>query len=71
MAQCLNTLLTALHLFRDMIIIGKESTIVFSAIERKLKEKAILRQQAYYLKIKQRVMAYSEIWRLCEFSIVK
>ena len=29
----LNTLLTALHLLRDMIIIGKESTIVFSAID--------------------------------------
>ena len=27
----LNTLLTALHLFRDMIIIGKESSIAFSA----------------------------------------
>ena len=30
----LNTLLTALHLFRDMIIIGKESTIAFSAIDK-------------------------------------
>ena len=48
----LNTLLTALHLFRDMSLIGKESTIVFSAIDKlvalfhnlkKLKEKAILR----------------------------
>ena len=35
--QCsplLNTHLTALHLFRDMIIIGKESTIAFSAIDK-------------------------------------
>ena len=30
----LNTLLTALHLFRDMIIIEKESTIAFSAIDK-------------------------------------
>ena len=39
MAQCppsLNTLLTALlpHLFPDMIMIGKESTIAFSAIDK-------------------------------------
>ena len=37
MAQCppfLNTLLTALHLFCDMILIGKESTIAFSAIDK-------------------------------------
>ena len=37
MAQCpLNTLLTALlfHLFRDMIMIGKESIIAFSAINK-------------------------------------
>ena len=34
-AQCPPyTLLTALHLFRDMIIIGKESTIVFRAIDK-------------------------------------
>ena len=26
-----NTLLTALHLFRDMVMIGKESSIAFSA----------------------------------------
>ena len=30
----LNTLLTALHRFRDMIIIKKESTIAFSAIDK-------------------------------------
>ena len=30
----LNTLLTTLHVFRDMIIIGKESTIAFSAINK-------------------------------------
>ena len=30
----LNTLLTALHLFRDMIIIIKELTIAFSAIDK-------------------------------------
>ena len=30
----LNTLLTALHIFRDMILIGKKSTIVFSAIDK-------------------------------------
>ena len=30
----LNTLLTALCLFRDMILIGKESTLVFSAIDK-------------------------------------
>ena len=30
----LNTLLIALHLFRDMIIIGKESCIAFSAIDK-------------------------------------
>ena len=30
----LNTLLTALHLFGDMIIIGKELTIAFSAIDK-------------------------------------
>ena len=29
-----NTLLTALHLFRDMIIIRKESTIAFNAIDK-------------------------------------
>ena len=29
----LNTLLTALHLFRDMIITGEESTVVYSAID--------------------------------------
>ena len=36
MAQCppLNTLLTALHLFRGMIIIVKESSIAFSAIDK-------------------------------------
>ena len=35
MAQCpLNTLLTALHLFRNMNIIGKEATIAFSAIDK-------------------------------------
>ena len=34
MAQRLNTLLTVLHLFRDMIIIGKESSIAFSAIDK-------------------------------------
>ena len=33
-APPLNTLLTALHLFRDMIIIEKESTIAFNAIEK-------------------------------------
>ena len=33
-ACILNTLLRALHLFRDMIIIGKESTIAFSAIDK-------------------------------------
>ena len=30
----LNTLLTVLHLFCDIIVIGKESTIVFSAIDK-------------------------------------
>ena len=35
----LNTLLTALHPFRDMIIIRKESTIVFSAIDNYFKKK--------------------------------
>ena len=30
----LNTLQTALHLFRDMIIIGKDSTIAFSATDK-------------------------------------
>ena len=41
----LNTLLTALHLFCDMIITGKESSIAFSAFYnlKTLKEKAILR----------------------------
>ena len=37
MAQCpppLNTLLTALDLFRDIFIIAKESTIAFSAIDK-------------------------------------
>ena len=29
-----NTLLTALYLFREMIMIGKESTIAFSAIDK-------------------------------------
>ena len=32
----LNTLLTSLHLFRDMIIMGKESTIAFNAIDELL-----------------------------------
>ena len=30
----LHMLLTALHLFRDMIIIKKESTIAFSAVDK-------------------------------------
>ena len=30
----LNTLLTAFHLFRDMIIIGKNSAIAFSSIDK-------------------------------------
>ena len=30
----LNTLLTTLHVFCDMIIIGKESTIAFSTIDK-------------------------------------
>ena len=30
----LNTVLTSLHLFRDMIPIRKESSIVFSAIDK-------------------------------------
>ena len=34
MPSPLNTLLTALHLFRVIIIIGKESTIAFSAIDK-------------------------------------
>ena len=29
-----NTLLTVLHLFCDMIILGQESTIAFSAIDK-------------------------------------
>ena len=33
-ACILHTLLRALHLFRDMIIIGKESTIAFSATDK-------------------------------------
>ena len=48
----LNTLLTTLHLFRDMMIIGKESAIAFSAIDKS--EKAILRQ--YYQKVKRKVI---------------
>ena len=30
----LNTLLTTLYLFGDMMLIGKKSTIVFSAIDK-------------------------------------
>ena len=34
LAPALNTLLTALHLFRDMIMTRKESTIAFSAMDK-------------------------------------
>ena len=34
MAQRPNTLLTVLHQYRDMITIGKESTIAFRAIDK-------------------------------------
>ena len=34
MAQRRNTFLTVLRLLRDMIIIGKETSIAFSAIEK-------------------------------------
>ena len=36
LAPALNTLLTALHLFRGMIMIRKESSIAFSAADKLL-----------------------------------
>ena len=70
----LNTLPTALHLFRDMIMIAKESTIAFSAIDKLVAlfqnlEKAIL--PYYYAKVKRGILAYGEIWHPCESSIAK
>ena len=34
MVPALNTLAIALHLFRDMVMIGKESTVAFGAIDK-------------------------------------
>ena len=86
MAQCpplpLNTLLTALHLFRNMIIIGKESTIAFSAIDKLVAlfynlEKAERKSDSTLVGVsilsgnqaKSIIMAYSEIWHHANLAL--
>ena len=72
----LNTLLTAFHLFRDMIMIGKDLTIAFSAIGKLVAlvlnlEKAERKSNSTLaLSESKAEMAY-EIWHPYESSIVK